>query len=408
MEKLILRSVMYGADKIPDSWFEKIPGGYFREKGAQGNDNTNTKSSGPRDSDRRHTSDSRRDRDDGRRREGRGRSDGHRRRHRRSRSSYDGGADSEEDDYYHSEDGRRRSYRERTHRRPRSVDDDRYGYNDGYDRRPRERRYRADRRQSPPRRDRYDDCERPSTGGSGPRPNPYPPNDFAPPAGAQGAGTGPPPTTAHVPGGNPSKHSAPPPLNTQLPTQPPQPSQPWQSAMKPGPYVPYSHVYGQQLAPTSPAAPPPKGYAQNPYAQRAPTAAEAGAGRDYDRQGGLMNKPYDPRSAARRTAPYDGNAETNSDSSPPPHSGPAGRDYSPSNDSFDFWNEDSRASRGRGSEDSEEQQCRARQQFVQPSQPLRAYPPTGYSPPPPSSSMQNDTSDRQQPRGGRGNSSNSD
>lgn len=25
-------SVMYGADKIPDKWFEKVPGGYFREK----------------------------------------------------------------------------------------------------------------------------------------------------------------------------------------------------------------------------------------------------------------------------------------------------------------------------------------------------------------------------------------
>lgn len=25
-------SLMYGADKIPDSWFEKVPGGYYREK----------------------------------------------------------------------------------------------------------------------------------------------------------------------------------------------------------------------------------------------------------------------------------------------------------------------------------------------------------------------------------------
>lgn len=32
MEKLALRGVMWGADKIPDQWFEKIPGGFFTEK----------------------------------------------------------------------------------------------------------------------------------------------------------------------------------------------------------------------------------------------------------------------------------------------------------------------------------------------------------------------------------------
>ena len=30
MEKLVLRGIMYGADKIPDSWFEKVPGGYYK------------------------------------------------------------------------------------------------------------------------------------------------------------------------------------------------------------------------------------------------------------------------------------------------------------------------------------------------------------------------------------------
>ncbi|RMY91388.1 hypothetical protein D0861_03123 [Hortaea werneckii] len=32
MEKPILRSIMYGADKIPDSWFDKVPGGFYKAK----------------------------------------------------------------------------------------------------------------------------------------------------------------------------------------------------------------------------------------------------------------------------------------------------------------------------------------------------------------------------------------
>lgn len=28
----LFNSLMYGADKIPDSWFEKVPGGYYRTK----------------------------------------------------------------------------------------------------------------------------------------------------------------------------------------------------------------------------------------------------------------------------------------------------------------------------------------------------------------------------------------
>ncbi|GAB1734575.1 hypothetical protein NU195Hw_Modified_626t1 [Hortaea werneckii] len=41
MEKLILRSIMYGADKIPDSWFDKVPGGFYKAK-----DSTQKKASG--------------------------------------------------------------------------------------------------------------------------------------------------------------------------------------------------------------------------------------------------------------------------------------------------------------------------------------------------------------------------
>jgi hypothetical protein len=32
MEKLVLRGILWGADKVPDAWFEKIPGGYYKPK----------------------------------------------------------------------------------------------------------------------------------------------------------------------------------------------------------------------------------------------------------------------------------------------------------------------------------------------------------------------------------------
>jgi hypothetical protein len=32
MEKLILRGILWGTDKVPDAWFEKIPGGYYKAK----------------------------------------------------------------------------------------------------------------------------------------------------------------------------------------------------------------------------------------------------------------------------------------------------------------------------------------------------------------------------------------
>lgn len=32
MEKLVLRGIMYGADKVPDSWFDRVPGGYYKAK----------------------------------------------------------------------------------------------------------------------------------------------------------------------------------------------------------------------------------------------------------------------------------------------------------------------------------------------------------------------------------------
>ncbi|KAK6440951.1 hypothetical protein LTR95_002821 [Oleoguttula sp. CCFEE 5521] len=152
MEKLILRGVMYGADKIPDQWFDKVPGGFYKQK-----------------------EEARRERERSRRRDGHGRSGGGERDHRREeprrrrysdeyedrsrkyntnddgygmrRSATNGqapkrysrgansvdGADDEGDPYF---DGDRPKYMGRQHvgrqERYDPRDDDRYGYEDGY------------------------------------------------------------------------------------------------------------------------------------------------------------------------------------------------------------------------------------------------------------------------------------
>ncbi|KAK6442093.1 hypothetical protein LTR95_001680 [Oleoguttula sp. CCFEE 5521] len=168
MEKLILRGVMYGADKIPDQWFDKVPGGFYKQKEEE-----------------------RRERERSRRRDGHGRSGGggrdHRReepRHRRysdeyedrsrkhntnddghgmrrsatngqapkrysrGASSVDGG-DDEGDPYF---DGDRPKHVGRQHvgrqERYDTRDDDRYGYEDGYGRRG--RREEEGRHEPPP------------------------------------------------------------------------------------------------------------------------------------------------------------------------------------------------------------------------------------------------------------------
>jgi hypothetical protein len=135
MEKLILRGVMYGADKIPDSWFEKVPGGFYkqkeRERQQHDKDEKRHSQSNRRDkSRRRRHSDEYEDRrrrydEDADRGDRPGYATDRRRRHERSRSSYDGG-----DDYDSEvpERDRRRS-RRRTY-----GDNDRYGYDDGHSR----------------------------------------------------------------------------------------------------------------------------------------------------------------------------------------------------------------------------------------------------------------------------------
>lgn len=133
MEKLVLRGIMYGADKIPDSWFEKVPGGFYKEKERnrqqhEKDEKRRSQSHKREKSRRRRHSDERDDRrrhydEDADREDRSGHATERRRRHERSRSSYDGGAD------YDSED----TERERRRARRRTYgDNDRYGHDDGH------------------------------------------------------------------------------------------------------------------------------------------------------------------------------------------------------------------------------------------------------------------------------------
>lgn len=132
MEKLVLRGIMYGADKIPDSWFDKVPGGFFKEKEQERRDHrSEEKRRSKRDKSRR-----RRHSDEYGDRRARhndeeeyyeydryARPSETRRRHARSRSSYDGS-----NDFGPSYDDRDRRYAAR--RRTYHEDGDRHGYDE--------------------------------------------------------------------------------------------------------------------------------------------------------------------------------------------------------------------------------------------------------------------------------------
>lgn len=378
VEKLILRSILYGADKIPDSWFEKLPGGFYKD--AQGHAHKKRSGSGEMKS--------RRDRMyDGRKAEcndfypEKNRSERGRRRDRdrgRSRSSYDGGAD---DNYYYSGDDR--PQRSKSHRRRRSLDDnDRYGYDDGHGRGRRDEhgrrpRYGYDgdrnglssyhREPDYGRRRSAAYLDRPPTRFE---PRPFEPGSFATAAAAEvGAGAAEPP----YPRGN---------YPVPIPTQS-YPSQPRNGGISNG-YVPYAHIYGnlyQQPSPqggspapafddfvlpnsrtrASPVVPSPQGCHQNPLAQQAPTAADTGAGAAYTGQAGIISQD------ARNINGYDENDHPHSESpSPTRHS--SRQDYSPSFDSFDSHG-DERRSRG----DRQNDKGRSKsERYVDPRKPLNS------------------------------------
>jgi hypothetical protein len=199
----------------------------------------------------------------------------------------------------------------------------------------------------------YRDQDRPSTGDSGPPPNPFSPNVHIPTVApvdspAQLSPTSPPLRTS----------------NTSSPTAPspqlPQPQKPRHGSIGANKYVPYAHIYGQptpEAAPqafsppgssdgpakpratntASPIAPPPNDYQQNPFAQQAPIAVDAGAGAQYTGQPGFMNQTNDPRFSARRFTGYDPNSTAF------PNRKTSRRNYSPSNGSYNSRGEDRRS-----------------------------------------------------------------
>lgn len=357
MEKLILRSVMYGADKIPDSWFEKVPGGFYKNKeeaarakkaqaknggsssrpGTSGSGSGSGGGGGGR-SRRSSTGDPKRrppppDDYDGA--EGGRRAGGNRR--RQERSPYDGGGD----DAYYSGDDRHRRRNHGSSRRRRSFDDDRYGYDDGYGRAPREDR--NDERRANGR------APYPQSGYASPQ---VPPDMYGPAAAGAAAGLA---ATGAAPY-PPSNPASPPPQSTQPPPN-------GKSGGFGNAYVPYANIYGQpaQQAPRHPfsppssangsvqpnganqVAPPPNNYHQNANAQQAATAAAAGAGAAYTGQAGPYRNgegydpryddpPYDHRYDDRYNG-YDEFGRPYPLSPPTSRHGKSGREYSPPYDS---------------------------------------------------------------------------
>lgn len=356
MEKLILRSILYGADKIPDKWFEKVPGGFFKEKDGS-NRSPDSLNSDRRNNDKnghKYYDDEDEYEDDGYR------SEGHRSRRRRDRSSYDGGADDE--DYYLSGDERHRRRSGKSHRRRHSTEDDRRGHGDGHHRSHRkETRDSHDPSINPyRRRDLHSPeshYERPLSSGDGSDRSANRYSGFSFGSSAAAAHPPYPPTSATE---SPNFGNVPLARNGSIGSG----------------YVPYANVYGQddQQTPrqqyftppmqssmrqpqpyadarnSTPVAPPPRGYHQNPFAQEAWTAADAGAGAAYNgKNAGFMTREQDsrwaggpdPNYSARLYTGYDENNDPYPDSASPRRS--SRRDYSPSHDSYDARTHDRRS-----------------------------------------------------------------
>ena len=334
MEKLILRSVMYGADKIPDSWFEKVPGGFYKssQKANQKNQDSQKIDGGEGGKKQRryshHHDDRRRARRD--RYEDEYRSDDNRRNDRRGRSSYDGSYD---DDFTRQD--RRGGAREGGRRRRRhSVDSDRYGYNDGYST-ARDNAYNGDRkyqgqRQARPADPYFDDRRRPVTSDGSRAAKTFPPKAAMMSGGLAGA------AAAHEsgapcpqsrggsvqPANMPSPPTKPAQAHTDAQPQAQTTERPRTGSLANG-YVPYAHIYGQTDNQPAPSFPPPptsahdtsqsgfaappqqQSFQQNPFAQRMPPGADAGARPQHNAQTPYAPQPMRPPTSARAFAGYE-------------------------------------------------------------------------------------------------------
>ncbi|KAK1058104.1 hypothetical protein LTR74_013633 [Friedmanniomyces endolithicus] len=382
MEKLILRSVMYGADKIPDTWFEKVPGGFYRmkEDQAKARDQAkrDSKKSGKDGSGSRpSTSDSRnggggRSRrystgeDDKRSSDPPRRRDGER---QRQRESYDG--QDQDDGHYSGDDRRRRRNHGSTRNRRRSFDDD--------------REYSQGAGPPPPRDNRRD--ERRMNDGA-----PYPERGSAPSPRAHSnlhdSAVGAAALTGATMGlADGASH----PYDDSTASAPPSASAGRKGVA--GGYVPYANIYGapakqtqrepysttpsqSSAGPAQPSersrqghqvAPPPSHYHQNPYALD--TAAAAAGYRSQD-------SGYDSRHDHRHNDHYNSRDERSPtySISPPPQRGYSRRDDdSPTHDPRA---EDDRSARDRrqGTEGSK----RAKSQGGGESRARDRYVPAGY------------------------------
>lgn len=286
---------MYGVDKVPDSWFDKIPGGFYKDPtieekakphGCSGKED-------PREHWRRET-EGQRNRHSSRtgQKKDKHRAHSNEPRDRRSRRSYDGGADDErkrDDD----RDRHRGDHRRRRH----SSDHHGSSHNDDRHRRQHDEREHRRVNDGPP----YPDYDR-NRNNSDRRPNKFDSDPRAVP--------GPTPPKPQYPRTNGSSSKA-----ATWSSQPSPRSQPQEQASDV--YIPYANIYGRPppkpqqqsslpsaasrgrsqpslqqrnspFAPTSPQG----HYQQNRFAQEAPTAAAAGAGAVYD--GRSIFNPQDP------------------------------------------------------------------------------------------------------------------
>ncbi|EME87381.1 uncharacterized protein MYCFIDRAFT_169220 [Pseudocercospora fijiensis CIRAD86] len=345
------------ADKIPDPWFEKIPGGFYKAKEQQQRIRKSLDMKKHRS--RRHSDDeyddehSRPDRDDGYRSEGHG---------RRSTlgKSYDGG-----DDYDSINNRPRRS---RSKPRRYRDDDDRYGHEDAYSRRD--------------RRDGANGVEY----GTGvvppeqqlPQAHPIPPGvdpyvagaaAAAGAAGVQAAQAAP-----FSPVSDPRSPQPPPSLSNHSGGTNPfvRSTSTLRGGMATG-YVPYAHIYGgpKQANDSPNFAPPPsdtasvqpnslnqvaapvaqqQGYVQNPYAQEAPPGSQPAYMPDPYWNERQYQKNQHREHNGRRDRPRRDDYESSEDSYSPPRSRRSRRSRRDRSYSRDRYSDDSHRSRRAPSE----------------------------------------------------------
>ncbi|CAK1354070.1 unnamed protein product [Cercospora beticola] len=387
MEKLILRGVMWGADKVPDEWFEKIPGGYYKAKEKKADledelEKEEKKSSAKmkKRRSRRYSDDEYEDdrdsRDD---RENGYRSDGHRSRRSDAKKPVDGADDFDEIN------NRPRRKRSRARRRD---DDDKYGKDDGHHRSSRKRggiEYgdgAIPPAEPPPPSVTYTDpmAGAAAMGGGFAAAQAFQQNGaFGSPAPSNGAYGSPLPSNGAYgsPQASSGAYGSPQPFQPQPniagsvnssfghdPNQPPARStSTLRGGMSTG-YVPYAHIYGgpthaqgypppqsdvgsvqptymNQVAATK-VAPPPSDYQQNPYAQEALPGTQPGYMPNPQEQ---RSRQYDDRYDHKSRSGYESDETARQSRRERRRSRRSRRDRSPSQDSY--YSEDSRDERSR-------------------------------------------------------------